>query len=283
MFCPNCGTQCADNAAFCANCATPLNNAAAPQPQVQPQMNYNYNQPVQTQPDFNTNYVPEVQPQPEYNTNANTYMPVNQSPKKNNKILIIAIAAIAVVAIVLAVVFLGGGRSGSPEGVAEDFAKASIEADVEAAYECSLLSLEMDFEEYMEYSAEKQDMTLDEFYEELSEEYDEDISSMSDFADCLKNAMAEQLESVYGEYSFKVEVTDKEQLTNGDLKELREDFAEALEDTTIDFIDPEKIEEGYEIEVTITIEGEEQEESDSQDIVVVNYDGDWVVLDDDML
>ena len=36
MYCPNCGTQNSDQAAFCVNCGTPLKNAAANNPSPPP-------------------------------------------------------------------------------------------------------------------------------------------------------------------------------------------------------------------------------------------------------
>jgi hypothetical protein len=113
MFCPNCGTQLPDEAAFCGNCGTRINNQPAPQPyQAQPApMN-----PDQMYPPYGE----QVQP----------------APKKNRLPLLLGLIGGIVVVALLLVFLLGGSGGGSPEAVAEKFFTAVLECDADSAEEC---------------------------------------------------------------------------------------------------------------------------------------------------
>ena len=119
MFCPNCGTQLPDEAAFCGNCGTRINNQPAPQPYQA--------QPYQAQP---TSMGPD-QMYPPYGEQ------VQPAPKKNRLPLLLGlVGGIVVVALLLVFLLGGGGGSGSPEGVAEKFFTAVLECDEDSAKEC---------------------------------------------------------------------------------------------------------------------------------------------------
>ena len=113
MFCPNCGSQLPDEAAFCGNCGTRLN----PQPQ------------------------PEADPVAPAQTYAPYYAPMGEgeaqpAPKKRNPAALIGIVAAVVSVAILLICLLGGGGSGSPEGVVEKFFDAVLSGDISDAEDC---------------------------------------------------------------------------------------------------------------------------------------------------
>lgn len=115
MYCPNCGTQLPDEAAFCGNCGTRLNVQPAPQETpVTPDQGYMPYPPM-------GEGMPYAAP---------------EAPKKNKTPMLIGIIAAAVAVVVLLVVLLGGGGSGSPEGVAEKFFDSVFSGDMDSAEDC---------------------------------------------------------------------------------------------------------------------------------------------------
>ena len=121
MFCPNCGTQLPDEAAFCGSCGTRLNVQPAPQPAPQPQEDPAYPQPSYTPYPPVGGEIPYQEP---------------EAPKKNNMPKLIGMIAAAVAVVILLVVVFGGGGSNSPEGVVEKFYDAVLSGDFADAEDC---------------------------------------------------------------------------------------------------------------------------------------------------
>ena len=133
MFCPNCGTQLPEEAAFCGNCGTRVNNRPAPQPYQE--------QPYQAQPYQPQTYQAQpYQPQPAPMSPEQMYYPygeqVQPAPKKNLLPLLLGLIGGIVVVALLLVFLLGGSGGGSPEAVAENFFDAVLSGNFDDAEDC---------------------------------------------------------------------------------------------------------------------------------------------------
>ena len=208
------------------------------------------------------------------------------SGKKTVKIIAVALAV--VIALVGAIVaFSSKGKNDksevsndSYEDVAKKYAKAKAEFDYKAAFKYAAGDMEQYMEDYFEYISDMQDMTLDEWYEEMEEEYNTKINSVYDVLECQAEETKEEMIDDYGKYKVKVEIVSSKELTELKLKDII-DGDEVLFDykAVEDYIDTVKIKKGYKVKVKITIDGEDDTDSQTEEYIVVKYKGEWKVYD----
>jgi hypothetical protein len=178
MFCPKCGTQNEDTAAFCANCGTRLTEeAAAPvqqetvQQQVEPQVAA---QQAGTQAAAQQQVEPQAAAQ-QAGVPVQQAAPAPRKPmdKKTRNIIIAAVAAVVVVILFVIV----GNSLGNPERVVKKYFKAQMEGKWDKVYECVDLP-KGDFVSKDAMKAAKQDSDVSEVTNfEISErDTDSDIS-----------------------------------------------------------------------------------------------------------
>lgn len=250
MFCGNCGTQIADGASFCPNCGAP----AESQPQEQSQ--------------------PQVAP-----------VPAKAGKVSNKTIGILAAVVAAILVIVLCTSLFGGG---SPEKVACQYMEAGLTMDYDTLKKNSAIDVDKFLEDAIEALADESDMSVKEVYEELEEMLEEEgieisIRSNKDIFKAMKKLMEEELEDTYGKYKITVEPDgDPDEMKKKELKEAIEDLEDVCDmlDLDIDdYINTDKIKEGYIVEVECEIEGEDDDDSETVEIIVVKYKGKWKVLD----
>ena len=143
-FCPNCGTQLADDAVFCTGCGTNVGSQVNTEQQTYADNQYGYQAPdYNQQQNYGYNQAPDYNQQPNYGYNqAHNYNQQSnygynqapqtpQAPKKSNKKLIKSLISIAlIIAIVVTglIVFFPG-----PEAVVDRAAKAIIKGDIDKA------------------------------------------------------------------------------------------------------------------------------------------------------
>lgn len=79
MFCPSCGSQCADDAQFCPDCGCSL---AQTQPEQINSDSFGTDPGCNSNPNYSS--IPSSNPNPGYNAN-----PVNPAPKKNSTVVLV--------------------------------------------------------------------------------------------------------------------------------------------------------------------------------------------------
>ncbi len=118
-------------------------------------------------------------------------------------------------------------------------------------------------------------MQPDEVWEYLEKEYDTDRPDEKDYEETYE-ATLEELEEEYGkDVSVSYKITDEDELDEDDLKDIRN----TLKDTYN--IAKKDITAAYELDVELTIEGDDDEETKDATFIVYKYNGDWYVQDVD--
>ena len=241
MFCPNCGKELPEGAAFCNGCGAPQAQAPAPAAPAAPV----YAPAPET---------PAYAPAPE----APAYAPVYAAPapkqslmdklgKKGLAIVIGAAAAVVALIVILVVVFGGGGGASSPEKAAENFVVATAKGDAKGVLN-SMPSFMVDYAmEMAGYDEDERDDFIDDMQDELEDEADE-------------------MES----FKFKrAEVV--EMLDSDEVEELREDLMDYMDMTERE---ANKLTAACEVEVTCRVDGETEELT----LNLIKYGGKWYVV-----
>ncbi len=170
---------------------------------------------------------------------------VDAATGKKNKLPIIigAVAVVAVALIVVLVMVLGGGG----------YEKA-VDKYVAVMYEGEYSDIkDLAPDAYWEYMEEKyDDFDLEEGIEEMEEEYEERL---------------ERYEEDYGDnVKFSYEITEEDEIDEDDLKDIAKKLKERYD------IDKDDVTEGYEVEFTVTIEGDD--DSVDHDFEAYDYEDD---------
>lgn len=214
-YCGNCGAPIQENYKVCGNCGTPV--AQAPQ---MPQAAYNpYQQPADMQ----------------------------QKKPANNKIIVIAAAAVVAVIAIIAIIagVAGSGYKKPVKALAQSFE----DADFDMLVDCVEKEKVDDF-------GNKKEMEL---FFDIIYDYIED--------ECGKG------------YEVKVEYNDKEKLNKDDIEE----FVEDMEDEENIEYDEDDMTKLYVVDVTFTAEGDDGDVVILDgDIYVAKYDGEWIIVELDM-
>lgn len=238
-FCTSCGASLDDNATFCTACGTKL---AAPAPA-----------PAQAAP---------AQATPAQAATANaegtpldalkdkTVDAFNSFKNNPNRNTIIGIAAIAVAVIIL-IILLVSLLSGGYKGALKDYF-GSIEDKDGKAYAQATMSGDM-IDEMLDESGLKKDKFYDGYKAVAKSTYN---NLKEDFGSGIK---------------IDFDVTDKEKIDKDDLEDLETLLAFVMEDI--------KISKGYEVELEVTVEGKDDEDTFDAEATVLKVDGDWIVMD----
>lgn len=243
-FCGNCGTELPDDALSCTNCGAnvgaPAEAAAADTQGTTPT-------------DAAVAFVKDK---------GGAFIEKLKSDKKFLGIVLGAVAAIIVLIIVLTC-FVGGGK----QKAVQNHFEAMISGDWDTYYDCFP-------DEYWE-----------KFEENLKEEYDEakendyDLDSYPKDLDAYREKWEEQIETVielaeekYGEdISISVVITDEDEVDEDDFKEIRDNLKESWG------VNKKDITDAVEVEVEATIEGDDDEDSNDENYILVKVNGDWYV------
>lgn len=171
--------------------------------------------------------------------------------KSDKKFAIITggIAVALVLVIVLICVFAGGGK-GYTKAI-DNYIAVMVKGDVDKVEKLVP-------PEYWEYAEDEMDMDLDDFIDEYEDNID-------DMMDSLEDQYGKGIKATY-------EVLEEKELSEKKL----EGIAEALEDTYD--LDAKKVTAGYELEVEMTIEGDEDDDSNETELTVIKYDGNWYLV-----
>lgn len=249
-FCQNCGKALGDADRFCDGCGASQDVTPAPQP-VQPEAAQPVPQaaPVATAPkapkvSFDLNKIID-----QVKTFANGVVERCKADKNYMyKCLGIAAAVVVVLVLLLAFVFGGNGNLTKPIDTLLD---VSFKGKVEKI----------------------KDLAPEEYWEYLEDEYDVDIDDMIDDAEDSFDDMMDYYEEEYGDnvrVSYKVE--DKKKLSDKKV----EGIAEALADEYD--LDEDKFGDAYELDVEMTIKGDDDDDDNDAEITVIKYDGKWYAI-----
>ena len=250
MFCPKCGTNNADGAAFCVSCGAPLQQAPQGQPQ-QPQQNgYNYQQPQQN----GYGWQQPAAPQP---------------PKKNKKTMaiVISIAAVLVVAaiVVVLVLTLGGKDSGKTGGKDdEELEEVTYEGSTDELHEEP--KLEKVFFSYIDAFTHMD-------YEKLMKVIPPAVRKY--FSDDYKETF-DMLKDEFEEEHVKFKDLQVEKVQFNDDKDEYRDLEEELEEAGGESV---HVTNFCVIEFSGTLKSDHEEESDTGRATFAEIDGDWYFIE----
>lgn len=164
--------------------------------------------------------------------------------EKNRKVGMIAVAVIVVLVIILGVVLFGGR---SYKATVKKFVDATFDADAKAI-------VDLMPEEIITYALEQ------EGYES---------GELNDFIDEGDEALQEQLDSLNGYlgegWKISYNITDEEDVKGEDL----DDVKDAYEDVDI------KVSSAKNVEIVITVSGDETESSNTLDISLIKIGRSW--------
>ena len=187
------------------------------------------------------------------------------SPKKLKS----TVAIIVVLAIVIAggVMFL---NYRSPSSIAERYAKAVVLGKTETMQKLSAY----DTHEYM-INRWKYD-TEEKFFSEMSDTYKEDINSWSDYERFMSEQADESIIDECGDYKLSVEAKRTKDLSVKRILSALDSDIEKLEEYAN--FDKDSITDGKQVDVKVTIDGEDDTERAMFSIYMVKVDGQWKVL-----
>lgn len=212
----------------------------------------------------------------------NISMPTNQPQKKSNKIVgIVAslvVVAVLIVGMIAIIKAISGG--GNYEEVAEKYALAEANFDYEEAAKYVAFDTEELLNDYFDYLCNLSGKSITELYEALEDEYDVSVDSMDDVFKCARLAQEEERREDYGAYTISVEIVDSKELSKSKLESLIDDYESGMGDIfdLDDYLDTGKIKKGYEVEVKVVIDGDEDYDSSVNTYTVIKYKGKWKVL-----
>ena len=113
------------------------------------------------------------------------------------------------------------------------------------------------------------------YWEYMEDEYDLDID---DYIEDMEDEMEEFLEEMEDEFGKKAKVTykitDADRLDEDDLKDLKKTMKDDYD------ISKKSVTDAYEIELEVTIKGEDDEDDTEMEVIVVKIDGKWYMTDE---
>lgn len=213
-------------------------------------------------------------------------MPAQSNKNKKKKIIRIASVIIAFVIIIglFNVIF-----SDSAEDVAEKYLKATYSCDFKKASKYLAFDFNSFMTDLIEITAEGKDVSVDELYNEFEDEYEDEydkkinIKGTSDFIKHLGKMIYNEEFSDDGKIKVTVEITNSEKISKYEARKEVKDFQDYLDDDLDinDYIDTDKISKAYRIEYEVTLKSSEDDEEDSEtdELLVVKYGLKWKVVD----
>ena len=259
MFCPNCGSELPNNAAFCQNCGTKMSASYA---------------------------AADSAANPANAGGGSAPAPVVGTVKKpaiSNKIIgIAAVCIAAVIALIVGVASFSGGYERTAEKYAEAYAAGSY--DKMSEY------LPLDLIKYMDYVAQKSaqayEETVAEYWED--ENYDDTaafgyISDAKSFIDVHTAEAESEFTEEYGDAKVKAKAVGSYKMSENELNEIKEDLVSDYSDADIgvslyDYCDVAKIKKAYKVTVHVQIDGDLKSDSETYTLVIGKVGGKWKML-----
>lgn len=264
MFCPECGKQVDDGLAFCPECGAQMDGGAAPQYAA-----------YDAAPQYGA---PAYDAAPAAPAKKAVKLPGNLSPK------MLGIIGGAVAAVILLIVIIVVATGKGYEKTAKKYVEAEINNDIKTMYELQI----RDQEKYNEALYAWNDENNEFFdYDDIGEMYadwadDEDVTSYDEY---LQHQIDEADDEKLDELKIvNLEVKKSTKLSDSKLEKITDAMTDALGNIDAeDLIDAKKIKTGYKVSVKYEYtyeneDGKEKTVKDTEEIIVVKYKGNWVVV-----
>ena len=254
-FCTNCGEALSDDAAFCVKCGTRVGEQSAQSAQ-EPSEQSAGEQPVQSDPasdssSCNTCGSAQCEQKAPAETNGfagkvNAFV----AKLKNKDKKAIGITAGIVVVLILIVVLVICLSGGGPEKALDNY--------ISVLYNGKVNKLEkLAPAEYWEYLEDKSDVSLSDAEEQMEE---------------LNKTLIRGLEDEYGSnIKISYKILEKDDVSSKDLDSMK-DYIKSNYD-----IPKKSVTDAVELEVELTVRGDDDEETDESTFYAVKVNGDWYI------
>lgn len=172
--------------------------------------------------------------------------------KDKQKLIKVGVPVLAgIVAVVIALILILGG---SYKSVVKNYYKAMENGKGSTLQSCSPYEVA-----YLKATGKSKDYIKDQFNE------------------AAKNRQQSLQEEYKKGYKVKYEIKDEEKMDKDDLDEYEDVINEAIKSEGID-LKKAKISAGYKLEVEVTIEGDEKDDTYTENLTVLKINGKWNVM-----
>ena len=254
-FCTKCGKAVEDNVAFCTGCGAPLSAPAAPAAPAPVETPAPAPAPVEAP-------APAAAPAAE----APAYTPAAEAAPateggnnqivdwilKNKKIVLGGVGGVALLIVLIVVLasLLGGGYK---KPIKTYFAWMNGKSISESKIKSMLPK------EVIEYLDDEADMDLGDLAENLED-------NQKDMVDMMEEEFGDDVK-----FSYKIEEADK--MDKDDLADLKDSLKERYD------IPKKDVKAAYEVEIEVTIKGDDDKDTDDGELTVVKIGSKWYLLD----
>ncbi len=251
MFCPNCGADLPEGAAFCGNCSTALGGVAPASP------------PPETQPAAQAEFQPAAQPAAEtlgdqLKDKGGAALSKLKGAGSKKLLILVGAAAVALLALIILICALAGSGA---KGTAKKWLKAYYSFDYSKA---------------MKYEYVDAEKWLDENGEDFEDKYD--ISSARKFVNDYQQDVTDYAEDNLGKRIkvTKLDIRDTNTLSNKDRDAMIDDTL-AAEADTLKF-DPDDVKKIVEVSFRVEVAGKDDDETTKLEVALAKVGGKWYVL-----
>ncbi len=316
MFCKSCGQEVPEGMVVCNNCGNIIPeayNATTPQTNANNgvQMNMNTQEAGYTPNQMGyapnqTGYAPN---QMSYAPNQMGYapnmgMPVNpmNAPKKNSGKTVAVLMVVAVIAIItiiatVGVLVFGENKSTPIKEVVNIANKQETDPDkiidkvgpkflTDAYFELVKVLKKSEYSDYVEDIYEEAEGALEDVWDDVTEEMEDEYGKNIKYSfkvDDYEELDEDILDAVVDFYQviggYKSEVMDIVELVT-DSSELEKDEVKKVNkiiEGVLDELDNLKISKAYVLELEVTVEGKDDDESTDVKVVVAKVNGEWII------
>lgn len=278
MFCPKCGTENEDGAAFCASCGEALEAASVETAatESQPAGEDTATAAQSSAGEFNASYAAETED--------------NTSGNKNFK-PVIAVVAVVVVVFILGKLLFGSSYKDPIDGLVKNLNKQETKLE---KYTTAFLP---------KFAQDAYDDVM-----AVAKKTDEGEDMMDELDDMLEDQLFSSIEDQYGDYKISYEIKDKEKLDKDELEDIADaydDLRDYLDDYDDDAIEDAademdlsksdtkklqkavsslddglkniKVSKGYAVEIKVKIKGDDDSDTETLEFNVVKVNGKWII------